>query len=85
MKFDKLLREKLGTDPAGDEVSVIVEYEKMPTASQVGTAQSLGVQVTGASREIPVVYARATKEQLLALEKDPSVKRISYSAPVGIL
>jgi len=84
VKFDPLLRKKLGADP-GEKVNVIIEYERMPTTAQIGTAQQLGIQITGASKEIPVVYAKATKDQLIALEKDPSIKRISYSAEVGIL
>ena len=85
VKFDILLREKLGADPPGDIHRVIIEYYVAPTELDVQATQQVGVRITGISKVIPIVYAEGTKEALLTLEDNPNIKRISLSETVGVM
>lgn len=84
LKLDELLARKLGIDPPEELIDIIIEYYQMPTSLNVSAAQRIGIMITGMSRIKPFVYAKATKEQILELQKDPNIKRIYFSAPVGV-
>lgn len=82
LKLDPLLAEELGIDDPEDIFNIIIEYYRMPTGLNISSAQRIGISITGTSKTQPYVYARATKEQILQLERDPEIKMIWYSAPI---
>lgn len=85
LKIDTLLAKQLGIDPPGDVIPVIVEYHQRPTSASLSALSAVGARITGASNVLPMVYAEMTKEQILAIQARPDVKRVYFSPRVKAL
>lgn len=86
MKLGKLLQRRLGRkDPPEEKIDVIIRFKRNITRADVSSLQNMGIQITGSSQRLPIVYGRATRNQIKKLEQMPQVKKIEHAAPVKAL
>ena len=76
MKLGKLLQRRLGRkDPPEEKIDVIIRFKRNITRADVSSLQNMGIQITGSSQRLPIVYGRATRNQIKKTGADaPSQK-----------
>ena len=76
VRVDPLLVKYFATSAAGATAPAVITYRSRPVAADFTRLQSIGVKGGFALRELPMVIARLSATQLVALQMQPGVRSV---------